>query len=175
LPPALLPWPAGKLNRSSVLCNPPGLEGTEKVITTRGNRLPDRPLPEMGGKGVFTQELEDELLSGRVHAAVHLLKDLPVENPPDLAIAPVVTGAIPARRQARNHANGCPAGGHVPGRHALRKLVGNDRRDRHAARAAKSGYLTRLMRARVRETKYISIFWDAEPLRRSTERPAECL
>lgn len=75
----------------------PGLECSEKVIKTQGDRVLDRPLPEIGGKGVFTQELEEELLSGRVQAAVHSLKDLPVENPPGLAI-----GCIPARGEVQD-------------------------------------------------------------------------
>ena len=70
----------------------PELECQEKIITTQGDRILDRPLPEIGGKGLFTQELEAELLTGQVHAAVHSLKDLPVENPPGLII-----GAVPAR------------------------------------------------------------------------------
>ena len=75
----------------------PDLECREEIITTKGDRVLDRPLPEIGGKGLFTQELEAELLSGRVQAAVHSLKDLPVENPPGLVI-----GAIPARAEARD-------------------------------------------------------------------------
>jgi hydroxymethylbilane synthase len=75
----------------------PGLICFEKIITTHGDRVVDKPLPEIGGKGVFTQELEVELLSGRVQVAVHSLKDLPVEDPPGLAI-----GAIPERGEARD-------------------------------------------------------------------------
>jgi len=73
----------------------PGLECTELVITTTGDRELDRPLPEIGGKGLFTSELEDALLSGKVHAAVHSLKDLPVEDMPGIVIA-----AIPEREAA---------------------------------------------------------------------------
>ena len=69
----------------------------EKVITTQGDKILDKPLPEIGGKGLFTQELESELLSGRVHCAVHSLKDLPVENP-----AGLVVGCIPARADVRD-------------------------------------------------------------------------
>jgi hydroxymethylbilane synthase len=58
----------------------------EKVITTQGDKILDRPLPEIGGKGLFTQELESELLNGAVHCAVHSLKDLPVENPAGLTV-----------------------------------------------------------------------------------------
>jgi hydroxymethylbilane synthase len=73
----------------------PGLECTEKVFTTTGDRLLDRPLPEIGGKGVFTSELENALLAGEVDAAVHSLKDLPVEDTPGIVLA-----AIPERESA---------------------------------------------------------------------------
>ena len=75
----------------------PGLLCEEKVITTQGDKILDRPLPEIGGKGLFTQELESELLSGAVHCAVHSLKDLPVENPAGLTI-----GCVPARAEVRD-------------------------------------------------------------------------
>ena len=75
----------------------PGLICEEKVITTQGDRVLDRPLPEIGGKGLFTQELEAELTSGRAHVAVHSLKDLPIEDLPGLA-----TAAIPTRADARD-------------------------------------------------------------------------
>ncbi len=74
-----------------------GLVCEEKVITTQGDKILDKPLPEIGGKGLFTQELESELLSCAVHCAVHSLKDLPVENPAGLAI-----GCIPARAEVRD-------------------------------------------------------------------------
>lgn len=75
----------------------PDLECEEKIITTQGDKILDKPLPEIGGKGLFTQELESELLSGAVHCAVHSLKDLPVENPAGLTI-----GCIPARAEVRD-------------------------------------------------------------------------
>lgn len=75
----------------------PDLECEEKIITTQGDKVLDKPLPEIGGKGLFTQELESELLSGAVHCAVHSLKDLPVENPPGLTV-----GCIPARADVRD-------------------------------------------------------------------------
>ena len=75
----------------------PGLVCEEKVITTQGDKILDKPLPEIGGKGLFTQELESELLSGEVHCAVHSLKDLPVENPADLTV-----GCIPVRAEVRD-------------------------------------------------------------------------
>ena len=75
----------------------PNLECEEKIITTQGDKILDKPLPEIGGKGLFTQELESELLSGAVHCAVHSLKDLPVDNPAGLTI-----GCIPARAEVRD-------------------------------------------------------------------------
>jgi hydroxymethylbilane synthase len=73
----------------------PGLECREQVITTSGDRILDRPLPEIGGKGLFTTELETALLCGDVDVAVHSLKDLPVEDKPGIFLA-----AIPARDSA---------------------------------------------------------------------------
>lgn len=75
----------------------PDLMCDEVIITTEGDRVLDRPLPEIGGKGLFTQELERALLEGRVDAAVHSLKDLPIENSPGL-----VLGLIPQRAAAHD-------------------------------------------------------------------------
>ncbi len=62
------------------------------IFTTRGDRELAKPLPEIGGKGLFTQELEDALRAGAIDLAVHSLKDLPTEMPADLVVA-----AIPPR------------------------------------------------------------------------------
>jgi hydroxymethylbilane synthase len=67
------------------------------VITTQGDQILDRTLPEIGGKGVFTQELDAALLSGTIDCAVHSLKDLPIENGAELVI-----GCIPARAEPRD-------------------------------------------------------------------------
>jgi hydroxymethylbilane synthase len=75
----------------------PDLVCGEKVIVTQGDKILDKPLPEIGGKGLFTQELESELLGGAVHCAVHSLKDLPVENPAGLTV-----GCIPVRAEVRD-------------------------------------------------------------------------
>ena len=75
----------------------PSLVCEEKIITTQGDKILDKPLPEIGGKGLFTQELESELLSGAVHCAVHSLKDLPVENPAELTV-----GCVPPRAEVRD-------------------------------------------------------------------------
>jgi hydroxymethylbilane synthase len=75
----------------------PGLACMERVIATTGDRELDQLVPEIGQKGLFTSELEAALLSGEVHAAVHSLKDLPVEDTPGIVIA-----AIPEREAAQD-------------------------------------------------------------------------
>lgn len=93
-------WVIGALQRIY-----PELICEEKVIASRGDKILDKPLPEIGGKGLFTQELESELLSGAVHCAVHSLKDLPVENSAGLTV-----GCVPARAEVRDaliSKNGC--------------------------------------------------------------------
>jgi hydroxymethylbilane synthase len=59
------------------------------VVATEGDRDARTPLPEIGGRGVFTQELEAALREGVIDLAVHSLKDLPVEPSPGLALAAV--------------------------------------------------------------------------------------
>ena len=56
------------------------------VIKTTGDRIQDRPLKEIGGKGLFTREIEDELLAGRLDIAVHSMKDMPVQQPVGLLL-----------------------------------------------------------------------------------------
>jgi len=73
----------------------PDLTCKEEIFTTRGDRILDRPLPEIGGKGLFTEELERALLGDHVDVAVHSLKDLPIQDTPGLVI-----GMIPKRADA---------------------------------------------------------------------------
>ncbi len=58
-----------------------------EVITTSGDRIQDRPLAEVGGKGLFTKEIEDALLGGRIDIAVHSSKDMPTVLPDGLELA----------------------------------------------------------------------------------------
>lgn len=71
------------------------------IIKTTGDRVQDRPLHEIGGKGLFTKELELALLAGEIDLAVHSFKDVPVTMPlvdeTDLLIA-----AVPEREDARD-------------------------------------------------------------------------
>jgi hydroxymethylbilane synthase len=66
-----------------------GHEVTLALITTRGDKQTDRPVPELGGKGLFTLELEEALREGKIDLAVHSLKDLPTEDAPGLVVAAV--------------------------------------------------------------------------------------
>jgi hydroxymethylbilane synthase len=75
----------------------PDLQCEERLVTTRGDKIVDKPLPEIGGKGLFTEELEAALLRGSVDCAVHSLKDLPTEATPGLVI-----GCVPRRGEARD-------------------------------------------------------------------------
>jgi hydroxymethylbilane synthase len=56
------------------------------VITTTGDRIQDRPLSEAGGKGLFTKELDDALLDGRIDCAIHSLKDVPTHMPEGIVL-----------------------------------------------------------------------------------------
>ncbi|MBG6177799.1 hydroxymethylbilane synthase [Labrenzia sp. EL_208] len=57
-----------------------------EVIKTSGDRIQDRPLSEVGGKGLFTKEIEEALLDGRIDIAVHSSKDMPTILPDGLAL-----------------------------------------------------------------------------------------
>lgn len=70
----------------------PGIQFDVQVITTRGDVVLDTPLPLIGGKGVFTEEIESALRDGVIDLAVHSLKDLPTDEPNGLTV-----GAVPAR------------------------------------------------------------------------------
>ena len=55
-------------------------------IKTTGDRVQDRPLSELGGKGLFTREIEDALTAGEIDIAVHSMKDMPTEQPEGLGL-----------------------------------------------------------------------------------------
>ena len=84
-------WVAGEIEKAT------GVPVELKVIKTRGDMILDKPLAEIGGKGLFTYELEQELLNCTIDFAVHSCKDLPTENPEGLEIV-----CYPKREDARD-------------------------------------------------------------------------
>jgi hydroxymethylbilane synthase len=66
-----------------------------RVIRTTGDHVLDRPLAEIGGKGLFTKEIEEGLLGGAIDLAVHSFKDMPTRLPEGLAIAACLPRADP--------------------------------------------------------------------------------
>jgi hydroxymethylbilane synthase len=74
-----------------------GAETRIEIIKTTGDKIQDVPLAQVGGKGLFTKEIEEALLSGSIDLAVHSLKDMPTEIPPGLTLA-----AIPEREDPRD-------------------------------------------------------------------------
>ena len=94
-----------------------------EIITTSGDRQQSKPLPEIGGKGLFTEELEQALREGRIDLAVHSSKDLPTDLAEGLAIL-----AVPVREDPRDawvSADGTPferlPAGSVVGTSSLRR------------------------------------------------------
>ncbi len=66
------------------------IDVTVRIFETRGDRDQSAPVPELGGKGLFTAELEAALLAGDIDAAVHSLKDLPTDDTPGLKVGAVL-------------------------------------------------------------------------------------
>jgi len=75
----------------------PDLEVSLVPIVTQGDRIQDRPLSQVGGKGLFIKELEVAMLEGRADLAVHSMKDVPAELPDGFVIA-----AVSPRADARD-------------------------------------------------------------------------
>ncbi len=75
----------------------PEFEFEVKVIKTKGDKILDSPLSKIGDKGIFTREIEIELLNGEIDIAVHSLKDLPTKLPDGLTI-----GAVTEREDVRD-------------------------------------------------------------------------
>lgn len=75
----------------------PDLELSEEQVVTTGDKIQDRPLSEVGGKGLFVKEIEEALLARRADLAVHSIKDVPGVLPPGLAIT-----CVPLREDPRD-------------------------------------------------------------------------
>jgi hydroxymethylbilane synthase len=83
-----------------------GAETSIRIIKTTGDKITDVPLAEVGGKGLFTKEIEEELLAGTIDLAVHSLKDMPTDLPRGLTLA-----AFPEREEPRDALIGCTLAG----------------------------------------------------------------
>jgi hydroxymethylbilane synthase len=83
-------WVAAQLSAAGHQCR-------IEIIKTTGDKITDVPLAKVGTKGLFTKEIEEALLDGRAHLAVHSLKDLPTELPEGLVLA-----AVPEREDPRD-------------------------------------------------------------------------
>jgi hydroxymethylbilane synthase len=83
--------------RDRLLSLYPGCEIVMRGITTQGDRILDQPLADIGGKGLFIQEIETAMLEGRADLAVHSLKDMPMEMAEGFTIA-----AVPVREDPRD-------------------------------------------------------------------------
>lgn len=91
---ALALWQANYVQQ---LLSTAGIESRIEVIKTTGDRMQTESISALGSKGVFTQEIEDAMLEGRVDLAVHSLKDLTTELPEGLCLA-----ASPERADPRD-------------------------------------------------------------------------
>ena len=112
-----------ELVRDAIKGQFPAMEVELVPITTKGDKMLDRPLASFGGKGVFTRELEEALLRGEADLAVHSAKDMPMEFPRGLAL-----GAVLCREDPRDvlvTLSGTPArqlpAGSVVGTSSLRR------------------------------------------------------
>ncbi|MFH1984108.1 MAG: hydroxymethylbilane synthase [Pseudomonadota bacterium] len=73
----------------------PGTDITLTVIKTKGDKILDVPLAQVGGKGLFVKEIEEALLDGTVDLAVHSMKDMPADIPDGLIIGPIPQREVP--------------------------------------------------------------------------------
>ena len=87
-----------------------GVETRLEIIKTTGDKITDVPLSQVGGKGLFTKEIEEALLAGSIDLAVHSLKDMPTGLPDGLTLA-----AIPPREDPRDALIGKPLAELGPG------------------------------------------------------------
>jgi hydroxymethylbilane synthase len=98
-------------------------------MTTRGDRILDRPLANIGGKGLFIKELETALLEGRAHLAVHSLKDVPMALEPEFRLAAVLEredprdAFVPAARAEIASLDDLPPGARVGTSSRRRELL----------------------------------------------------
>lgn len=92
---ALARWQAEHVRRA-LAAAAPGLAVEIVILRTTGDRIHDVPLSRIGGTGLFTKEVDDALLDGRIDAAVHSLKDVPTRLPPGIVLGAILERADPA-------------------------------------------------------------------------------
>jgi hydroxymethylbilane synthase len=92
-------WQAGHIAEALKALS---IETRIEVIKTSGDKIQDVPLADVGGKALFTKEIDEALLGGSIDLAVHSMKDVPTELPRGLVIA-----AIPEREEPRDAMIGC--------------------------------------------------------------------
>ncbi|MBI5249492.1 MAG: hydroxymethylbilane synthase [Desulfomonile tiedjei] len=86
---ALALWQARHV-ASIIEARDPEMKVELEIIKTQGDKILDAPLAKIGGKGLFTKEIEDALLEGKVDLAVHSMKDVPTDIPDGLRISAIM-------------------------------------------------------------------------------------
>jgi hydroxymethylbilane synthase len=99
-----------------------GHETRIEIIKTTGDKITDVPLAKVGTKGLFTKEIEEALLDGRIDLAIHSLKDLPTEVPAGLMLAAVPEREDPRDAMVGARLNDLPTGAKV-GTSSLRRAA----------------------------------------------------
>ena len=99
-----------------------GHETRIEIIKTTGDKITDVPLAKVGTKGLFTKEIEEALLDGRIDLAIHSLKDLPTEVPAGLTLAAVPEREDPRDAMVGARLNDLPTGAKV-GTSSLRRAA----------------------------------------------------
>ncbi len=119
---ALAMWQAEHI-RARLAAAHPGCEVSLLGMTTQGDQVLDRPLADIGGKGLFIKELEVAMADGRADLAVHSLKDVPMDMPEGFTLAAVVAREDPRDAFVSNHyldLAGLPGGARI-GTSSLRR------------------------------------------------------
>src|SRR6478735_3282876 len=113
----LAPWQANTVAARIAAAGGPACRIT--VIKTDGDRLQERPLSEIGGKGLFVKEIEDALLGGEIDLAVHSSKDMAAVLPVGLVIAGVLPRENPHDAVVLSQGSGARGQGPEAGENAV--------------------------------------------------------
>jgi len=141
-----------------------GLTWRLEIIRTRGDAIQDRPLAAIGGKGLFTEELEAALRGGGIDIAVHSLKDLPTEMPAGLMVGSIPRRENPADVLVGSTLAALPKGAKVGTGSERRKALLRDARPDLVVKGIRGNVDTRL--AKLAEGQYDAIILAAAGLSR---------